>query len=125
MQNLEGSMHTISLFRQRGLLVAIDDFGTGYSSLAYLKQLTVDVIKLDRSFVSGLPHDERDGAITDMLLQITDRFGLATLAEGIETEGQARWLLEHGCRSGQGYLVAKPGSFDALQSHLGSYSMTG
>ena len=122
MQNLEGSMHTIGLFRKWGLSVAIDDFGTGYSSLAYLKQLTVDVIKLDRSFVSGLPHDERDGAITDLLLQITDRFGLVTLAEGIETEAQARWLFDHGCRSGQGWLVAKAGSFETLQRQLRSYS---
>jgi diguanylate cyclase (GGDEF)-like protein len=125
MQNVEGSMHTINLFRQWGLTVAIDDFGTGYSSLAYLKQLTVDVIKIDRSFVSGLPHDERDGAITDMLLQITDKFGLVTLAEGIETEAQARWLLDHGCGSGQGFLIARPGSFADLASRLRSHSIAG
>jgi EAL domain-containing protein (putative c-di-GMP-specific phosphodiesterase class I) len=114
MQNVERSMHTIDLFRAWGLTVAIDDFGTGYSSLAYLKALTVDMIKIDRSFVMGLPDDERDGALTDMLLRITDRFGFTTLAEGIETEAQAAWLLEHGCRLGQGYLVAKPNSFTEL-----------
>jgi len=119
MQNVERSMHTIDLFRRWGLTVAIDDFGTGYSSLAYLKQLTVDMIKLDRSFVMGLPEDERDCALTDMLLQITDRFGFATLAEGIETEAQAAWLLDHGCRFGQGYLVSKPHSYDELLDRLG------
>ncbi len=120
MQNVERSMHTIDLFRRWGLTVAIDDFGTGYSSLAYLKQLTVDMIKLDRSFVTGLPGDERDCALADMLLQITDRFGFATLAEGIETEDQASWLLEHGCRFGQGYLISKPRPFDELLDRLGA-----
>jgi diguanylate cyclase (GGDEF)-like protein len=119
MQNVERSMHTIELFRHWGMTVAIDDFGTGYSSLAYLKQLTVDMIKLDRSFVMGLPEDERDCALADMLLQITSRFGFATLAEGIETEAQASWLLQHGCRFGQGYLISKPRPFGELLDRLG------
>jgi EAL domain-containing protein (putative c-di-GMP-specific phosphodiesterase class I) len=119
MQNVERSMYTIDLFRRWGLTVAIDDFGTGYSSLAYLKQLTVDMIKVDRSFVTGLPEDERDCALADMLLQITDRFGFTTLAEGIETEAQATWLLDHGCRLGQGYLISKPHSYDDLLDRLG------
>jgi diguanylate cyclase (GGDEF)-like protein len=114
MENVERSMYTIELFRRWGLSVAIDDFGTGYSSLSYLKQLTVDVIKIDRSFVMGLPKDERDVALTEMLLRIVDRFGFTTLAEGIETEAQAAWLLQHGCRFGQGYLIARPGPFDEL-----------
>jgi diguanylate cyclase (GGDEF)-like protein len=118
MQNVERSMHTIALLRGWGFAVAIDDFGTGYSSLSYLKRLTVDLIKIDRSFIIGLPDDEQDGALTEMLLRITDRFGFATVAEGIETEAQAAWLLAHGCRLGQGYLVAKPGPFADLVQHL-------
>lgn len=113
-ENVEGSMHTIDLFRRWGLFVAIDDFGTGHSSLSYLKQLTVDVIKIDRSFVTGLPQDDGDASIAELLLRITDRFGFTTLAEGIETEGQAAWLLAHGCRVGQGYLFAKPCPYDEL-----------
>jgi EAL domain-containing protein (putative c-di-GMP-specific phosphodiesterase class I) len=119
MQNVERSMTTIDLFRKWGISVAIDDFGTGYSSLSYLKRLTVDMIKIDRSFIMGLPADERDGAITEMLLRITDRFGFSTLAEGIETEAQATWLLEHGCQFGQGFLVAKPRPFEELLERLG------
>jgi len=114
MENVERSMYTIELFRRWGLSVAIDDFGTGYSSLSYLKHLTVDVVKIDRSFVMELPHDDRDAALAEMLLRITDRFGFTTLAEGIETEEQAAWLLEHGCRLGQGYLIARPGPFEEL-----------
>jgi diguanylate cyclase (GGDEF)-like protein len=114
MQNVERSMYSIDLIRRWGLAVAIDDFGTGHSSLAYLKQLTVDTIKIDRSFINGLPDDERDAALTEMLLRISERFGFVTLAEGIETEPQAAWLLEHGCRLGQGYLLARPAPFEEL-----------
>ncbi len=119
MQNVERSMYSIELFRRWGMSVAIDDFGTGYSSLSYLKQLTVDLVKIDRSFVAGLPGDERDAALTEMLLNITERFGFETLAEGIETEAQAEWLLEHGCHFGQGYLIARPDSFEVLLARIG------
>jgi diguanylate cyclase (GGDEF)-like protein len=119
MQNVDFSMNTLDLFRSWGLTVAIDDFGTGYSSLSYLKHLTVDVVKIDRSFIMGLPGDERDCAITQMLLHMTERFGYASLAEGIETEGQLEWLLEHGCKFGQGYLIAKPEPFERLLERLG------
>jgi len=118
MENIERSMHTIDLFRSSGLQVAIDDFGTGYSSLSYLKRLTVDLIKIDRSFVAALPSDERDAALTEMLLRITQRFGFITLAEGIENEAQAAWLLSHGCRLGQGFLLAPPDSFVTLLSRV-------
>jgi len=119
MENVERSMNTIDLFRSWGLTVAIDDFGTGYSSLSYLKRLRIDVVKIDRSFISGLPDDERDTVVAEMLLEIIKRFGFATLAEGIETEAQATWLLEHGCRYGQGYLVARPASFDVMLERMG------
>jgi EAL domain-containing protein (putative c-di-GMP-specific phosphodiesterase class I) len=118
MENVERSMTTLNLFRRWGLTVAIDDFGTGYSSLSYLKRLTVDIIKIDRSFVMGLPDDERDCAITEMLLRMTARFEYAALAEGIETAGQLAWLLEHGCRYGQGYLIARPEPFEHLLDKL-------
>ena len=118
MQNVERSVNTIELFRRWGLSVAIDDFGTGHSSLAYLKQLTVDVVKIDRSFISGLPEDDRDAALAETLLRIIDRFAFKTLAEGIETEAQAAWLLAHGCRLGQGYLVARPAPFDELLARI-------
>jgi diguanylate cyclase (GGDEF)-like protein len=118
MQNVERSMSTIDLFRSWGLAVAIDDFGTGYSSLSYLKQLNVDLIKIDQSFVAGVADDERDAAVAEMLIRITERFGFTTLAEGIETEAQAAWLLERGCRLGQGYLVGHPDSFGELIQRL-------
>jgi EAL domain-containing protein (putative c-di-GMP-specific phosphodiesterase class I) len=78
----------------------------------------MDVIKIDRSFVSGLPHDESDSAIAELLLQFTDEFDVVTLAEGIKTEAQLSWLVEHGCRLGQGYFFAKPEPLAALHSRL-------
>jgi len=120
MENVDRSMNTIALFRSWGLHVAIDDFGTGHSSLAYLKQLTVDLVKIDRSFINGLPLDPGDVEVVDMLLQVINRFGFAALAEGVETEAQASWLLSHGCRFGQGYLVAQPHSFGELLERIGA-----
>lgn len=120
MQNVERSMRTIELLRRLGLSVAIDDFGTGYSSLSYLKHLTVDVIKIDRSFVASLPDDERGAALTELLLRIMQSFGAVTLAEGIENEEQASWLLNHGCRLGQGFLYAQPDSFAVLLKRVGA-----
>jgi sensor c-di-GMP phosphodiesterase-like protein len=66
------------------------------------------VIKIDRSFVSGLPNDPGAGALAQMLLSVTKHFGFLTLAEGVETEEQAAWLVANGCRFGQGFLFAKP-----------------
>jgi len=120
MQNVERSMRSIDILRAMGVAVAIDDFGTGYSSLSYLKRLTVDKVKIDRSFIAGLPHDERDAALTEMMLRIIDRFGFVSLAEGIETEAQVAWLIEHGCRFGQGYLMARPRPFEELVGRLKS-----
>jgi diguanylate cyclase (GGDEF)-like protein len=118
MQNVERSKNTIDVLRRWGLAVAIDDFGTGYSSLSYLRKLTVDMIKVDQSFIAGLPDDEQDCALAEMLLRITDRFGFTTLAEGIETEAQVRWLIDQGCRFGQGHLLAKPAPFAELLRRL-------
>jgi diguanylate cyclase (GGDEF)-like protein len=118
MQNVERSKNTIDLLRRWGFAVAIDDFGTGYSSLSYLKKLTVDMIKVDQSFIAGLPDDEQDCALAEMLLRITDRFGFTTLAEGIETEAQVRWLIDQGCRFGQGYLLGRPAPFADLVQRL-------
>ncbi len=108
MQNIERSIQTLQTIRNLGLRVAIDDFGTGYSSMAYLKRLPIDVIKIDRSFITDLPCDAKDAALAEMFLLLSTQFGLISVAEGIETESQAIWLRDHGCMLGQGYLVARP-----------------
>jgi len=120
MQNVERALNTIAIIRSLGVRIAIDDFGTGYSSLSYLKRLPVDLIKIDRAFVMGLPDDDRDVALAEALIGICDRFNVTALAEGIESESQRKWLFAHGCRFGQGHLLSKPMTFDELVRRLDS-----
>ena len=93
--------------------VAMDDFGTGYSSLAYLQRLPIDVLKIDRSFVSGMMVDPDSVAIVRAVLSLADALGMSTTAEGIETVELATTLAALGCASGQGYYFAKPLEADA------------
>ena len=88
--------------------VAMDDFGTGYSSLAYLQRLPIDVLKIDRSFVSGMMVDPDSVAIVRAVLSLAEALGMSTTAEGIETVELATTLATLGCASGQGFYFAKP-----------------
>jgi EAL domain-containing protein (putative c-di-GMP-specific phosphodiesterase class I) len=91
-----------------GVGVAIDDFGTGYSSMAYLKLPAIAYLKLDKSFVAGLPADPSDTAIVEAMLALSRSLGLCAIAEGIETEAQHDFLLRAGCVEGQGFLYSRP-----------------
>jgi diguanylate cyclase (GGDEF)-like protein/PAS domain S-box-containing protein len=99
---------TMQTLHALGIEVAIDDFGTGYSSMSYLKLPAVAYLKIDRSFVTGLPGDANDAAITEAMLAMSKSLGLTTIAEGIETEAQHEFLLRAGCIEGQGYLYSYP-----------------
>jgi len=98
-----------------GIEVAIDDFGTGYSSMAYLKLPAVSWLKIDRSFVTGLPNSANDVAIVEAMLAMARSLGLSTVAEGIEHEAQHQFLLKAGCDEGQGYLYSYPLPAAALE----------
>jgi diguanylate cyclase (GGDEF)-like protein/PAS domain S-box-containing protein len=99
---------TLELLRGSGIMVALDDFGTGFSSLAHLRQFPVDVIKIDRSFVSGIEAGGEDRAIVEAVLHLGRTLGMTTVAEGIETVAQAEFVRSHHCTLGQGYLLGKP-----------------
>jgi diguanylate cyclase (GGDEF)-like protein len=100
--------------RRLGMRVALDDFGTHYASLSHLKKLPVDIIKVDKSFVRGLPGDPNDAAIVRSIIALGENFRCAVVAEGVENESQARWLRDNGCRFGQGFLLGKPLAPDAF-----------
>jgi diguanylate cyclase (GGDEF)-like protein/PAS domain S-box-containing protein len=104
----EDTERTMHMLHTLGIDVAIDDFGTGYSSMSYLKLPAVAFLKIDRSFVTGLPDNAGDVAIAEAMLAMSKALGLTTIAEGIETEAQHDFLLRAGCMEGQGYLYSYP-----------------
>jgi diguanylate cyclase (GGDEF)-like protein/PAS domain S-box-containing protein len=91
-----------------GLLLALDDFGTGYSSLSRLKHLPVDILKIDRSFVSRVDADADNANMVRAMIDLAQNLGMTALAEGIETEAELAFLAEHGCQLGQGFLFGRP-----------------
>ncbi len=108
MDNIDSVISQLSAIRNLGISLAIDDFGTGYSSLSYLKQLPVDILKIDRSFVKDLPDDVDDREITSLIITLAQKLDRKVIAEGVETEGQIEFLKNHGCDYGQGYYYSKP-----------------
>jgi EAL domain-containing protein (putative c-di-GMP-specific phosphodiesterase class I) len=103
----ETSLKTLRQIKEMGLKISIDDFGTGYSSLSYLKSLPLDELKVDRSFVSGVPEDADDVAIVTATIAMAHSLGLIVVAEGVETEEQLAFLEDQGCDQYQGFLFSK------------------
>ena len=104
----EKSINTMCALSKQGVKLSLDDFGTGYSSLSYLKKLPLDVIKIDRSFVSGIGQSEADEAIVDTTLVLAKRLNMYCIAEGVETVEQLQYLTRKKCQYIQGYLYSKP-----------------
>jgi EAL domain-containing protein (putative c-di-GMP-specific phosphodiesterase class I) len=108
---MEDAEHTIGVLRRLkalGVRLAIDDFGTGYSSLGYLKRFPVDVVKIDRSFVTGIDSNPVDSAIAAAIIGLAEALGMTTVAEGVETEAQLTHLRALGCSVMQGYYFSRP-----------------
>jgi EAL domain-containing protein (putative c-di-GMP-specific phosphodiesterase class I) len=101
----------------------MDDFGTGYTSLAYLQRLPIDILKIDRSFVTNMLGDQDSTAIVRAILSLAGALGMETIAEGVESEALASALRDLGCTHGQGFHFAKPlASRDALDFWLSRHS---
>jgi len=108
MREVSEAMQILDGLKRLGLSIAVDDFGTGYSSLNYLKQFPIDVLKIDRTFVDGLPSGEQDAQIARAIIAMAHSLNLAVIAEGVETHEQLEFLREHGCDEVQGYLFGRP-----------------
>jgi EAL domain-containing protein (putative c-di-GMP-specific phosphodiesterase class I) len=108
MENPGQKSEILGELKQMGLSISVDDFGTGYSSLSYLKRFPLDELKVDRSFVHGIPQDADDVAIVAAIIAMAHRLGLEVVAEGVETEAQLAFLKEQGCELYQGFLFARP-----------------
>jgi len=112
------SIKTLHELRDVGVELSIDDFGTGYSSLSRLRRLPLSRIKIDKSFVFGLPANQDDCAITRAIVSMAHDLGLEVVSEGVETLAQAEYLTELGCEYIQGYLVSKPIAYNVLVQRL-------
>ena len=122
MRNVSAVVPRLAALKETGVRIAIDDFGTGYSSLAYLQQFPVDILKIDRSFISTMADSPESGALVRTLVQLGKTLGLETLAEGIEETEQRSQLEREQCDSGQGYLFARPLDADAIEVFLADRS---
>lgn len=108
MINPEHCILILQELNDMGIKLAIDDFGTGYSSLSYLKQLPISKLKIDKSFIKGLPDDNEDAGIVKAIIMLSKSLHLDIIAEGVETPEQKKFLVENGCKDIQGFIYAKP-----------------
>ena len=122
MQNFKANSETLRRVGELGVQFAIDDFGTGYSSLAYLRQLPIDKLKIDRMFLASLDTNEIDQAIVRTIVSLAKTLGIAVAAEGVEYPGQLERLLELGCDQWQGMLFSPPLAAQAMGELLGGKS---
>jgi diguanylate cyclase (GGDEF)-like protein/PAS domain S-box-containing protein len=116
MQDLKTSQEQLRQLRALGVKIAIDDFGTGYSSLAYLRHFELDTLKIDRLFIANMLDSPRDAAVVSTIIDLGRHLGLEVIAEGVETEAQRDWLVQHHCAIMQGFLVAPGLSAEQAQA---------
>ena len=105
--DMEKVIHTLKRLREKSVMVAVDDFGTGYSCLSYIKELPIDKLKIDRSFIKDIPNID-NGSLATTIIEIGKNLGLKIIAEGVETKEQEDFLIEKSCDVAQGYYYSKP-----------------
>jgi len=115
MKDFEKSVKLLTEIRDLGINIALDDFGTGYSSLSYLKQLPINTLKIDKSFIDNIATNEREKAIVDGIIQLAQKIDLDVIAEGVETKQQIKLLQSIGCNQIQGYYFSRPLPADEIE----------
>jgi diguanylate cyclase (GGDEF)-like protein len=125
MQNIDSAIATLTTLKQMGVRLAMDDFGTGYSSLGYLRRLPVDMVKIDQSFVSGIPESNEDTLIAQAIIAMVRSLNLSLVVEGIENARQLRFFRQQGCDIVQGYLFSEPVNAAEMLKILDSHSTPG
>jgi diguanylate cyclase (GGDEF)-like protein len=118
MDNVENAISKLNDIKKMGVAISLDDFGTGYTSISYLKQFPISIIKIDQSFVKGIPHNQNDKAITSAVIAMAHNLGLKVVAEGVETTEQLEYLAEHYCDMVQGYFLSRPLSEAKITTQL-------
>ncbi len=122
MRNIEETARRLAQVKQLGVRIAIDDFGTGYSSLAHLQRFPVDALKIDRSFITGLAHNQEGETLIRTLVQLGKALSIETFAEGIEQQHELSLLRAEDCDSGQGFLFARPLDVAATETFLQNWA---
>ncbi|MEH6356968.1 MAG: bifunctional diguanylate cyclase/phosphodiesterase [Marinobacter sp.] len=120
--NIHHNLDQLKRLRQLGVRLAIDDFGVGYSSLSYLKDFPIDLLKIDRSFITQVTERQDDATITSAVINLAHNLGIQVVAEGVETTDQLSFLRQHGCDIAQGYLISRPIPADQLDQWLKPYN---
>lgn len=123
MRHPDQAIEMLQRMKDLGVRLSIDDFGTGYSSLSYLKKLPVHKLKIDQSFVSGLPENKDDQAIIKTIISLAKTMNFDLIAEGVETPEQQEFLIKEGCENIQGYLHARPMPADEMETFLRSHNV--
>ena len=122
MRNIEETARRLTAIKALGIRIAIDDFGTGYSSLAHLQRFPVDALKIDRSFILGLKHNQEGETLIRTLVQLGKSLAIETFAEGIEQQQELSLLRGEDCDSGQGFLFARPLDVAATEAFLQNWA---
>ena len=118
MENMEETRTVLEQLKALGMSIAIDDFGTGYCSLGYLQDLPIDVLKVDRSFVQRIGSSRDDAEIVAAVIAMALKLRMTVVAEGIESEGQLKFLRDNHCDFGQSYLLGKPAPGEAFATRI-------
>jgi EAL domain-containing protein (putative c-di-GMP-specific phosphodiesterase class I) len=125
MANEQDTIARLEGLPEIGTALSIDDFGTGFASLTYLKRFPVETLKIDQSFIQGIPENAHNAAIVDAIVALAQSLDLNVIAEGVATRRQWQFLAESGCREMQGYLVSRPIPADAFEKFVQQLTVPG